>query len=253
MFFPALLVLLLAALANCFKEVPGTRQAAPPPTEVTTGFECSATAFDVGCANCTMLKVCLASLGEVDVNCPDTPEKPFCASGACSATPDPSANCAATSITCTGVGIYPDPSNCQVYHNCLEVGVDNSDPYICPTDYVFNAATGLCRRKRNAADCVQIKCPAGIGFGTYGTSKTYYAFCYFTATNTRAIAVFKCSDGATFDGSKCVYQCKKEGMFPNTTDLSSYYQCYIVGGKFEAVLQACPSGKNFDATKKVCV
>ncbi|XP_053683582.1 uncharacterized protein LOC128733803 [Sabethes cyaneus] len=257
MLFQIVAILLLPALPTCLAAVAGAGQAAAlaVPVAPAAAFTCTGTSFATGCTDCKTLKICLGTQTLVDLSCDTIPATPFCTDGSCSATPSVSDICPVTAISCTGVGLYPDPLNCQVYHNCVQAGTSNSDPYVCPTDYVFDAATGVCKQKRTAADCVQVQCPTGgVGFGTYGTSKTYYAFCYKQATtNVQVIALLKCSDGATFDGSKCVYQCKKEGSFPNTADPSSYYQCYMVSGKFKVDLKTCPTGKKFDSTKNACV
>ncbi|XP_058831736.1 probable endochitinase [Topomyia yanbarensis] len=255
----AKVILLAIAVQVCLAssdEMPGYPLAMasmfqPAPTAF---YTCDGTSSGTGCKSCTVSLLCVGAT-EVPTDCVATsPTTPNCNNGACSATAAEGCETQAKPITCTGEGVYPDAKNCGIYHYC-SASSSPSDIYTCATGYVFNAATGLCKRNGSASDCVVIKCPASSGYGSYGSSKTYYGYCVYSGTPPAVtdIYMFKCSTGATFDGSTCVYQCSKEGNFPNTNDSKTYYQCYVVSGKWKADLVSCPSGKKFDATKQICV
>ncbi|XP_055532647.1 peritrophin-44-like [Wyeomyia smithii] len=249
--------LLVLAVQVCLAqsdEVPGTRQAFASLflAAADVEFVCTDVSFESGCSSCSVMKQCLGSLGAAETNCTLSASTPYCNGGACSAIPNLDDGCEAKQMECTGEGIFPDPTTCQLYHYCSRSGAD-SDVYKCPADYVFNADTGKCKRPFSSADCVTIKCPAVTGAGTYGTSKTIFGMCINSGTTISKILVFQCPTGATFDGKKCVYQCTKEGNFADSSNASKYFQCYISGGKYVFESKTCLNGKKFDATRQICV
>ncbi|XP_055536702.1 uncharacterized protein LOC129725196 [Wyeomyia smithii] len=232
-------------------EVPGTLQVASPISlpVATAAFTCTG-GYDSGCNNCTTQIQCTGSGTAIETTCRGS--TPFCTSGSCSASVDPGVGCSVPTITCTGEGVFPDPYICQAYHNCSEAN-KKSDAHLCPLGFVFNAATLLCKQSSLAEDCVTVKCPISTGVGTYGTSQTYYAVCIYSNNSLYEILMLKCSDGATFDGRGCVYQCKEEGNFTDANDSTKYYQCYALNEGWAYYHLKCPSGKKFDATKQVCM
>ncbi|XP_058464958.1 uncharacterized protein LOC131438744 [Malaya genurostris] len=258
MFAILVAVALQASLASA--DIRGIRVAslpmAAPMAAPTFTFACANNNFGAGCTECAKGKLCLGTAEAADVDCTLTPSTPYCNAGQCSATAVDgcATTTAAASITCTSDGIFPDSKLCGVYHAC-EKANSQSDLYNCPAGYVFNPLTALCKKSSSAADCLTIKCPAASGFGTYGTSKTYYAYCLYSGSPvalTQTI-MFKCPTNTLFDGTQCAYTCTKEGNFANSVDKTTYYQCSISGGKWVATLVSCPSGKQFDSTKQICV
>ncbi|XP_058463023.1 uncharacterized protein LOC131437585 [Malaya genurostris] len=212
--------------------------------------------FGAGCTACKAAQVCLGTENVADVDCTVTPATPYCNKDQCSSVPaegcQPDAQ--VEKFICTAEGFFPDPKQCGNYHYCEKANAI-SDLYNCPTGYVYNPVTGLCKRNSSASDCVVIKCPSASGYGSYGTNKTLYAYCRYAGTPavlTQTI-VFKCAPNSAFDGSTCVYQCSKEGKFENTVNKSTYYECSILGGKWVSTLNNCPTNKKFDPTKQVCV
>ncbi|XP_058456446.1 probable endochitinase [Malaya genurostris] len=151
---------------------------------------------------------------------------------------------------CTGTGTYPDPKNCSIYHYCPGL---NEESWVqrCPPDYAFNhesITTGQFPCKANRA-CDVVDCSGSTKFKSFGTSKVLYAVCQ---PDGETITMYRCSDGATFNGTDCVFNCKQEGLFPNTADPSKYYRCYISGTKLVSLENDCPANKVFNTAKQVC-
>ncbi|XP_055537351.1 uncharacterized protein LOC129725477 [Wyeomyia smithii] len=233
-------------------EVPGTLQTTSSLflPDATAAFTCTAGSFDSGCKDCSTLIQCLGSLMALEIKCPAL--APYCKKGSCSTRIDSDAGCGFTPIMCTGEGIFPDPNTCYVYHYCVETYM-NSEVYVCPAGYVFDATTLQCKPSFFGMGCVTVKCPNSTGVGTYGNSKTFYAVCVYDWNALSLIMMVKCSNGAIFDGKKCVYQCEKEGSFTDTNNSSKYYQCYELNGSWGYYHLSCPDGGKFDAAKQVCV
>ncbi|XP_062555447.1 uncharacterized protein LOC134220405 [Armigeres subalbatus] len=203
------------------------------------------------CNDCNEVLICLGASEDTRDCSVTSPSTPYCSNGACSAMPDSSADCLPDGIVCTGVGFFPDPKNCQLYHYCEKVS-DKSSVYECPPNYVYNAETSLCKQSSQAKDCITIQCDLSKIFVSYGTSKKYYAFCQYDGTTVKSISILKCGDNSSFDGTTCVFKCPAAGNYAHA-DPSKYYQCYSSGGQLVYTVQSCTTGKNFDQSLKVCI
>ncbi|EAT35165.1 AAEL012647-PA [Aedes aegypti] len=211
------------------------------------------------CASCTSLSLCISASIVVDVPCNST-TYPYCIPGEVEArcSTEPTSGCAPASdeivaITCSSVGVLPDPSNCNIYHVCRTVqGI--SDVYQCPTGTRFNLRVRQCRARR-VTPCVTVTCGATSGFVYYGTSSQYYAYC-LVANGVTSRYIFKCPYRASFNMSakSCIYRCTGVGNFVNTNDPTTFYQCYVANGRLVAALRSCPVGTNtFNQTLQYCV
>ncbi|XP_058833008.1 uncharacterized protein LOC131690940 [Topomyia yanbarensis] len=155
-------------------------------------------------------------------------------------------------IQCTGSGIYPDPTNCFIYHYCSASNED-STVQVCPPGYSFYhgaASIGVFPCKLDTV-CDVVDCSGTATVVPYGTSETFFAICH--GSDGGSAAMMKCSDGAAFDGVECVFSCTGEGMFANTVDSSVYYKCYFSGTELVSTLEYCPANKVFNDVIKVCV
>ncbi|XP_058827129.1 uncharacterized protein LOC131687106 [Topomyia yanbarensis] len=162
-------------------------------------------------------------------------------------------------ILCTGVGIYPDPNDCRKYHYCSPTEL-YSWTQSCPPNYAFvyrpfTSNVFPCRRiSARSSNCVKIDCSQNSLVTAYGRSKIFYAICYINELTRQSEAVMmKCSDGAQLDGIKCVYRCRREGLFVYSVNPAKYYQCYYSARKLVYRLLNCPNGKVFNESKKVCI
>lgn len=164
---------------------------------------------------------------------------------------------------CTDVGYFPSPSICTKYYFCnWKVGVDEfeSFEYNCPAGFVTNMATpGLCLRSTRAADCIVLNCANSAGrLIAYTGSRTYYAFCLTTSSETALIMAcpVNTSVDLTARPDPCIYNCVREGLFPNSADDTTYYQCTFVTGsstRFTSTLQNCPPRSTFSTVTSRCV
>ncbi|EAT35176.1 AAEL012641-PA [Aedes aegypti] len=164
-----------------------------------------------------------------------------------------------TAILCTGFGIYPDPYDCSRYHYCPAAGEESWDQ-LCPPNYGFTyksaalSSTFPCKLIIFPSDCTAVDCSTASIFKPFDSSKLHYAYCYTEEVSRHpTISVFKCSEGATFDGSTCVFNCLREGLFANTVAPTTYYQCYRSGLRLVSKLVSCPAGKQFVESLKTCI
>ncbi|XP_058465226.1 peritrophin-48-like [Malaya genurostris] len=204
------------------------------------------------CSDCNTLAFC----GNPAATIPCDSEFPYCNPGegqsSCLDTPAPSCTSEPGPITCSSVGVLPDP-DCTIYHVCLKVG-NVSDVYKCPAGTNFNLATHMCRAG-NANTCVRIQCGVTTGFVYYGNSRQYYALCTVVNGQVTSTNIYQCPNRATFDmrTKSCVYSCPGQGNFANSNDPATYYQCAIVNGRPVANLKRCPAGRIFNQTLSYCV
>ncbi|XP_062557713.1 uncharacterized protein LOC134222569 [Armigeres subalbatus] len=164
-------------------------------------------------------------------------------------------------LVCTGEGIYPDPSDCSVFHYCPGYG-SQSESQSCATGTVFDPefqSSSPCKTTNDTeADCLQVDCTETTVFKRYGTSTKYFAYCRAAADSTEAepkwiVSVFKCAAQTSFDGTQCAYQCVEEGNFANPASTTSYYQCYYSDGVLIGRTLACTNGRVFNDLLKICL
>ncbi|XP_053686061.1 uncharacterized protein LOC128735604 [Sabethes cyaneus] len=166
---------------------------------------------------------------------------------------------AAASLQCTGVGFYPDPYDCNAYHYCTAYR-ENSEPRRCPTGYGFHYTSAAsnefpCKGLTLDTDCLSVVCSGRTVFDVYDAARLFYAHCHTDmSTGLLAIAMYRCTDGATFNGNGCVFKCTEEGLFANTVQPTTYYRCsYMYGDSLSLLLLYCPRNLQFDNTLKKCV
>lgn len=160
------------------------------------------------------------------------------------------------SITCTGEGLFPDPFNCRIYHQCLAYDQD-SYPESCPEGYVYKSTTEQCIRSARPIDCQTLKCDNTKLFSRFGMNTMYYGYCYQPLEDplpgdTLRVDIYKCTEGSKFDGNTCVYTCPREGRFPDTSNKNRYFDCYrSIAGPLTYEIKICLTG-NFNPDKSRC-
>ncbi|XP_055527757.1 uncharacterized protein LOC129720324 [Wyeomyia smithii] len=216
------------------------------------------------CVGCRTVKICVGTDDTANPTqiCPSS--APFCniAEGGCSTIPDDTQDaCSEASenlkFRCTGKGKYPDPLSCEGYYYCS--GVDRSDDaYRCPSGYTFNSKVQLCQRYYRG--CQTVNCTTnGPIIKVYPPNSQYFYYCQYNfadSTTDPSIVMFSCGDSATFDTSanKCIYKCRKEGLYAKSSNPNAYYQCYWYNGRLTYIERSCPqSTQVFDDTKKLCL
>ncbi|XP_038111333.1 uncharacterized protein LOC6047124 isoform X1 [Culex quinquefasciatus] len=245
-----ILIVALVVLQQSISAVEFPRIAVKSPFSITTFSSkfpqtCDPVGIYTVCTTCSSTMVCIQ--GDMTRKaCPL--DKPYCNNNVCSTTISSEYGCTPDPLKCTGIGFYPDPKACQFYHYCEAVG-DPSTVYDCQPNNVFNAATLMCKQRKLATDCVTVTCDPGKIFQSYGTSKTYFAFCSGSPVG---IEMLKCDTNYVFNGSGCVFQCPKEGNFAHHNP-EKFYECVYSGTKLVAMEISCPEGKEFDAVIGICL
>jgi len=164
----------------------------------------------------------------------------------------------ASNFSCTGVGFYPAPDDCQVYYNCYKDadGNINAEPFSCDDGYVFdpNAANLMyCRYTRNQR-CVTVDCSSAtstrnVAFAYSGNSQ-FVALCLVDADP----LVFQCPTGTKPNLSNipvsCTFTCPAIRLYPYSLDPLQYYNCHrdAASGRVVATLTKCPTGMTFVST-----
>lgn len=64
--------------------------------------------------------------------------------------------------------------------------------------------------------------------------------------------MFRCENGWTFNGRKCVYNCVREGRFRVVGSDTQYYECNIVNGRYQSSIDTCPNGFKFVESIGMC-
>lgn len=171
----------------------------------------------------------------------------------CSDNPDPRNPACHIEFTCTSEGIFPDPSDCTVYHYCSEMG-GKSHPFKCPSGYVYESKTKLCRRQDSPTFCEVVNCnQTQNAMVLFTPNPAYYAFCM--AGPIAPIYMYKCLDelNETYDltTNRCEYDCPKQGHFIDRTNCNGYVVCTIINGKLTATKSQCPPKHYFNGDQCV--
>ncbi|XP_058465994.1 uncharacterized protein LOC131439243 [Malaya genurostris] len=206
------------------------------------------------CMDCKKISVCLNGQSLPEKECP--PDIPYCVGSEmgsfCSVQPDPEREQCLDKFHCTSEGYFPDPYDCHYFYMC-----DSSLKALrldCMPGYVFDLSSKNCRRQIFPSDCRKLDCSKSNGvWSYYSTNKQYYGYCYQSTSGSNEVVLFKCGDGAEFDGFQCKYQCRKEGKFADSGNRSRYFECYYVDFKLVARVRNCASGMMFDERTGYCV
>lgn len=216
-------------------------------------FKCTAVDHPQECASdCRTLLTCAGVDGPsvtartcVSIN----PRKPYCVQGICTATPDiDDPNCQPAMI-CTSAGLFPDPSDCHMYHSCTAAGAESKLHRCNDDDTVFNPRLGACT-SRWTTICNRVECPRTPleGMVVIRGSPAYFAYC--TQGRTAEIYMYKCRDpeNEIFDMTlnRCRYNCRSLGTFVDRTDCTRYVTCSFSRGRWTATKITCPIGYHFD-------
>jgi hypothetical protein len=219
-----------------------------------------------GDCDSTGLVQCTNATGGIPIPCPTT--QPYClvntdGTGKCSEKVAGGCPTIPPTFQCTGVGYYPDPANCRVYYNCYKNATDGSikpEALYCPSGYVFdpNSASKMyCLYTSVASRCVTVTGCAGA------TSTKNIAMNYLSNTQFVAMCIpgadpliWQCATGTKVNLANipptCEYICKAPGLFENTLDKYSYWDCiYDSSAKLYSELRTCPINTVF--SKTTCV
>ncbi|KAG5669311.1 hypothetical protein PVAND_017199 [Polypedilum vanderplanki] len=201
--------------------------------------------------------VYIANTTELDLlPCPNS--KPYCFNGICVKN---KVACKVPEFTCPGIGIFPDPKDCQKYYTCSFDPALNQIVAIqksCDDGYNFNPyeSGDIPCVLGNGNTCKTAKCRGNktelrpLNYND-GTKDQYAAFCI----NGQFQNLWVCPAGLSIDLSQlnrktCYVNCKKDNQKAvYEEDDRKFYIC--LNG--EAILATCPDGKIFDADTLNCI
>lgn len=165
---------------------------------------------------------------------------------------------------CTGVGVYPEPTDCKKYHNCYKnptTGDIVSQDLYCEDLYVFDPSApkdSYCRLTNNRY-CTIADCQANsfrtnvLAYQYFPKTKGQYII---TCQGANQPIVSRCDAGFEADIKGfpiiCTYICKGSEKAPYADDPKKYYQCTYNGSKYMPVLTDCLIPREFNPKTKVC-
>jgi Chitin binding Peritrophin-A domain len=90
----------------------------------------------------------------------------------------------------------------------------------------------------------------------FGKNQQFFVFCRIEMSNGIAVAVstiYKCSDGARFNGITCEFKCPGRGRFAHSDYADKYFDCNWVNLRLVGAEQECPRDSIFDRKQRLCV
>ncbi|XP_026471200.1 uncharacterized protein LOC113375482 [Ctenocephalides felis] len=213
--------------------------------------QCPSGKFGAMCHDCNTMLFCTGSTTPVTtITCRDNPSVPYCVNNQCTAVKNETDPTCGAGGTCSVNGYQPDPKDCSRYIYCNN---GESTVYECPSSYVYDHSTNLCKKQSSPADCAVMNCTTPNSFVTYSPDKSIYAWCNERLEPT----VLQCEDAVNewFDvaTSSCRIVCKKEGVFADRRDCTKYHQCFVVNGGWQIKNYQCPKGLYFEPKELRCV
>jgi len=199
------------------------------------------------------------------VTCP--PEKPYCSvsteNAACETVLPSGCPAVPPNFLCTGVGYYPDPSNCRLYYNCYKNAAGSIVPesLFCDAGFVFdpNSPTKMyCLGTTLASRCVTVTGCQGATAAKniaipYSGNSQFVALCIPGSDP----YIYQCPTGTTPNLNNlpltCTYTCRAAGLFTYSLDNLYYYECKIdpTTKKLTPIgsLEKCPTNQYFSTNK----
>lgn len=194
--------------------------------------------------------------------------------GACSNKTGPCNPINKGAFTCTSVGIFPDPYDCQLYHTCYMNGnLIISADIKCNIGMAFNPLSGDCSLNLNANVCQEygFTCEKAGNIGPWLHNPNFFYVCKRDVEDEKVIypELYKCDPNETFIKDECVpkdvstqipstthtvpnvdgFTCTKPGIYVDTTSCLHYIYC-------DAYLQAyrylCPESTHFSQVYLSC-
>jgi Chitin binding Peritrophin-A domain len=163
-------------------------------------------------------------------------------------------------FTCTGPGYFPDPSNCGAYHICGGAAPAVPTNLVCPPPLIYDVVTKTCRRPLFAGGCKVAECTVASAairpIQAFGKNQQFFVFCRVEMINGQNVAVpiiYKCADGARFNGMNCEYRCPGRGRFAHSDYPDRYFECNWVNLALVGTEQICPVDTIFQRNRRICV
>lgn len=197
-------------------------------------------------------------------------ELPYCSSGS-----DGAATCVAerpkscapksSDFICLAEGVFPDPTNCQNYINCVAYAGDNfyADVYQCDELYVFDPSAPVgynCRLEMVASPgCVRVDCsktPLKNIVLTYPDFPVSKGEIVATCLGEKMPLVTRCPAGFRANLAMlppvCNIVCSAAGVYEYPGDVTQYYECVLTPSGWAAKAKACFRGYAYNKLTKRC-
>uniref|UniRef100_A0A336MXQ5 CSON007908 protein n=1 Tax=Culicoides sonorensis TaxID=179676 RepID=A0A336MXQ5_CULSO len=210
--------------------------------------------------------------------------------GACSNKTGPCNPINNGTFSCTSVGIFPDPYDCQLYHICL-VNNNNivSSPVECRDGSAFNPITGDCSLNINSDVCLDygFTCTKPGDMGPWKFNPNIFYVCKADDDGSERVIypeLYKCDPNEVFVEDKCVSKdvttteattemtsdwtsettseqtstitpppsivCTRPGVYPDPQSCLHYYYC---NSQLQSERFKCPEGTFFDRLYLACL
>ncbi|XP_053673941.1 uncharacterized protein LOC128724201 [Anopheles nili] len=226
------------------------------------------------CASCNIVGVCIkiGSLWEMPfVEACNADEGYYCNEyeGGCSSSISSCNPGGEGNFECNSPGIFPDPTNCRLYHMCLQNGNNQVAISMDCGGFAFSAATGDCSLPLNNTVCLepQFNCSfLGQMASWPGNNNIYYICAAETMNGNRYLRprLYRCPANQMFVGGQCVqrdwsnmppgtivpYVCQRPGLFVDPSHCQYYYSC---NSELVSTHLQCPDGTYFNANTLSCV
>lgn len=106
-------------------------------------------------------------------------------------------------MICTTAGVFPHINDCTKYYRCLTIfglGIYKYE-FSCPTNYFFNAASGICTKDKTVCKDEKFKCNAAGVFADPFEPRTFYR-CIWNLLNGFYQSRHECGKQEVFDSIK---------------------------------------------------
>ncbi|XP_049827417.1 mucin-5AC-like isoform X5 [Schistocerca gregaria] len=122
-------------------------------------------------------------------------------------------------ITCTGMGLFPDPYDCTKFHICKAEG--NSSVRYCSDGWAYNPLTGVCSEELTGSICssLPIVCDALADSSTFPGNPSIYYICVSDDGVEIYPSLYRCPHGGIYNPS--TYQCSDSSTNSTATSPSS--------------------------------
>lgn len=170
-------------------------------------------------------------------------------------------------FTCTTVGPFPDPYDCQIYHVCYMNGNNIVSAEIrCNTGMAYNSLAGDCSLSLNANECQEIgfTCEKAGDIGPWRHNPNIFYICKMDYEGDDKVIypeLYKCDPNQIFIKDECItkeftsttptdnYICTKPGIYEDITSCLHYFYCNFV---LQAERYLCPENTHFNQVYLSC-
>lgn len=166
---------------------------------------------------------------------------------------------------CLGIGMFPNPYNCNEYYMC-STSSGPATPEKCSANYAFDSSTGRCSKKLESGSRCASDIPICTTAGQTGNIASFPNLFYRCTQKTiegvgwLVPEIYPCPNNYYFNGAQCVNptpnvitssgNCIAKGVFYFPGDCEKYRECATIGvlpavktftspNRFDPVLGKC--------------